>query len=163
MLCILSKQHPTTDEALQKLIEIQESAAALFLERRADRDPGQPTRMQTFVLRTISERGPFSVSELAEILNVSIPTASQLVNTMTEHRWLLTVVAPQDRRRHEVHLTEYGAQLLRERFQKRLARVRRMLDQLSPEERGTLVSILDKVVKVWTSTDDSEGSSTNGH
>ncbi len=158
----MSTQHPTTEEALQKLMAIQESAASLFLERRADRDPGQPTRMQTFVLRTILERGPFSVSELAELLNVSVPTASQLVNTMTEHGWLLTAVSPQDRRRHEVRLTEYGTQLLRERMQKRLGRVRRMLDRLSPEERGTLVSILDKVVKVWTSTEDTEGSSPNG-
>jgi DNA-binding MarR family transcriptional regulator len=152
-------EHLSVDEALTRLVSIQARTVALFVERRTERQDGSPTRMQRFVLRTIAERGPLTVSQLADTLSVSAPTASQVVNTLVERGWLKVELSARDRRRHDVHITSAGTQLLANQTRKRLRNIQTILEQLTPEERTQLVYILDRVVTLWQS---SEGSSENG-
>lgn len=154
-----SNEHLSVDEALSRLLSIQARTFALFVERRAERQDGSPTRMQRFVLRTVAERGPVTVTQLADTLSVSAPTASQLVNTLVERGWLNVELSTRDRRRHDVHITPAGKQLLAEQSRKRLNSIQKILEQLTPEERTQLVCMLDRVVTLWQS---SEGSSENG-
>lgn len=148
----------TSDAALDRLLKIQERTVALFLDRRVERDPGEPTRIQAFVLQSITRRPGLSISELADMLHVSAPSASQLVNTMMDRGWVSVKVSPQDRRRHELNLTSCGSHVLAERTDKRLSRVRAVLEQLSPLERAQLVQLMDRVATLWQST---EGRSEN--
>lgn len=141
------------EDALERLVQIQQHAFTLFVDRRVERNPGEPTRIQTFVLRTVAERGPISVSELAKTLNVSAPTASQLLQSLVERGWLQVDISLKDRRRRDIHITDDGRGVLSQRLQKRLRRVQRVLEQLTPEERTLLVTMLDRVVGLWQSTD----------
>lgn len=148
----------STDQVIQHLLTLQERAYALMVERRAERLPGEPTRMQNWVLQTVSRQPSLTVSELADILRVSLPTASQLVNTLVERGWLEMAVSPTDRRRHHIHVTESGQQMIDQRVKRRLVAVRRVLDQLDPKERTQLINLLDRLAQVWQS---SEGSSSD--
>ena len=53
------------DEAMSRLLSLQQRAFSLFVERRAERRPDYPTRIQMHVLHVIRERETVSVSELA--------------------------------------------------------------------------------------------------
>lgn len=150
------------EKVLGYLVQLQQRASALFVERRNQRGAGDPTRIQTMVLRHLFDRGQASVSEIAEILRVSTPTASQLLNTMGERGWVTVNFSPEDRRRHVVQLSPQGATLLAERSAKRLASVRKVLLQMTPDERATLISLVDRMVTLWVESDIEEGSSGNG-
>ena len=152
----------SVDQALGQLLHFQQRAFALITERRMERDAGDPTRIQIFVLRTLSDRGALSVSELAEILSVSVPAASQLINTLVERGWLQMNISPKDRRRHDVQITTGGQRVLNEGLIGRLHRVKRILEKLTPEERTTLVTLLDRVVTLWQADRVHEGSSLDG-
>lgn len=156
----LSHESITVDEAMTRLLDIQQRAVALFIERRSERPPDAPTRMQTHALRIVRDQDHLSVTELAQILNVSTPTASQLVNTLVSRGWLLLDVSTHDRRRHEVSVTESGRALLHEHQEKRLTAVKAVMEQLSPHERAQLVSLLDRAMHLWQHN---EGSTTNGN
>ncbi len=151
------------DEAISRLVAIQQQAFSLFFERRTERVVDAPTRFQTFVLRTVRERERISVSELAHALSISVPTASQLINTLVERGWLTMDVSPEDRRRHDVRITQAGSEVLRERLEKRLSHVKDVLGQLGPEERTALVTLLERAASLWKTTPDDEGSSEHGH
>jgi DNA-binding MarR family transcriptional regulator len=139
----------TVNEALDALLTLQERALALFVERRTARQPNQPTRMQTLVLRTVSDRGSLSVSQLSAVLNVSAPTTSQLVNTLIDRGWLKVAISSEDRRRHHIEITELGQTVLAEYLKNRLTHVKTVLEQLTPEERRMLVTLLDRVITLW--------------
>ncbi len=139
------------DEAMSRLLSLQQRAFSLFVERRAERRPDYPTRIQMHVLHVIRERETVSVSELARLLSVSASTVSQLINTLVDRQWLRVEVSSQDRRRHDVRLTEAGSALLRDRYHKRLKVAKKVLEQLTPEERCMLVDLLERSVAIWQS------------
>ncbi len=145
------------DEAVDQLLKIQDNMMAWFLERRGARNPKEPTRMQTFVLRTVACRQPMTVSQLADILRVTSPTASQIVTTLLDHGWLTMTLSSVDRRRHEISLTTAGDIALKERTQKRLVRVAKVLERLKPEERGELIALLQHIIAVWQSLEGEGG------
>ena len=155
----MSRRTVGVDEALEHLQVIQERAQTLFVERRSEWEPGGPTRMHLFVLRKIAHGGSTTVTEMADMLKIARPSASQLVNTLLERGWLRIEVAAQDRRRHEVRLTGDGTALLAEHMQKRLSRVRTVLSGLTGAERAQLLELVDRVLGLWEST---EGSHDNG-
>jgi DNA-binding MarR family transcriptional regulator len=149
----------TVDEALTFLETVQERTWEFFIERRLSRGPEDPTRVQLVVLQSVARSGPRSVSELADLLQVSTPTASQLVNLLVVRGWCQIALSPRDRRRHDVQLTPKGHAVLGERMQKRLSRVRALLEALTPEERAQFIHLVNRIVTLWQSN---EGSSEHG-
>lgn len=149
----------TVTEVTTFLESAQKHTWAFFVERRLSRGPDEPTGVQMMVLQALSEHGTHSVSELSALLAVSAPTASRLVNTLVEHGWCQIGVSEHDHRRHDVNLTRMGQTVLSERLSKRLSRVRALLEQLTPSERGQLIHLMGRMVTLWRST---EGGSKNG-
>lgn len=147
------------EDAVEQLLSIQTRAWTLFVERRQSHGPVEPTRMQMMVLTALDQRGSHTVSELANLLHVSTPTASQSVNVLVARGWCEIVLSRQDRRRHHVNLTEKGRTVLGERMDKRLTRMRQVLQHLNGQERAQLITLLDRIIGVWQTQ---EGSSENG-
>lgn len=152
----------SVEDAMIHILDLQKRAFAFFVERRADREPDAPTRFQAHVLRIAADQDGISVSELAQALTVSPPTASQLVNTLVDRGFLRIVLSTTDRRRHEVHITDKGSVWLQERIKKRLVGVKRVLDELSPEERTDLIRLVERAVTIWQTNSSPEGSSQHG-
>ncbi len=151
----------SVDEAMRRVVEMQKHAFAFFVERRAERPPEAPTRFQTHALRLTAEHDGISVSELAQLLSVSAPTASQLVNTLVDKGFLRIDLSQSDRRRHELQITPAGQQWLQERTRKRLGDVKRVLEDFSAEDRTQLILLLEHAIAIWQSY--SEGSPPHGH
>lgn len=151
----------SVDEAIRRVVEMHQRVFAFFVERRADRPPEAPTRLQTHALRLAADHDGMSVSELAQVLSVSPPTASQLVNTLVEKRLLCIALSRDDRRRHEIHVTEEGQRWLQERTRKRLGDVKRVLEDFSANDRTQLILLLERAIAIWQSHP--EGSSPHGH
>ncbi len=147
------------EKTVQQLVDLYEKTFTLFIERRMERSPGEPTRIQLFVLRTISKQGSMTVSDLARALNVSVPTTSQLVNTLADKGWLHLSVNARDRRRRHIGVTDAGSSLLADRLAKRRATLRQMISQLGATDRQQLISLLDRLLTGWQTS--FEGSSDN--
>jgi len=88
------------------------------------------TMSQMKALRMLAFRGPSTVSGLAEVLRISQPTASQLVDRLVQAGLAQREDDPADRRRTVVRLTRRGQQLherlrgqFRERFRNWLERM----------------------------------------
>lgn len=65
------------------------------------------------VISALSERGPLSVGELAEISGVSQPAISQIRKRVEAQGLVRSSAATVDQRRHELALTETGARLIK--------------------------------------------------
>jgi DNA-binding MarR family transcriptional regulator len=94
---------------------------------------------QLKVLFAVSCRGPLTVSELAERLAISPPTASHLVERVVQLGLVTRREDERDRRRTLVELTERGEALLRQLRQGSEQAWRDLLVQLSPEDLEALL------------------------
>ena len=144
----MGEESMTAEEVLDRLLQVQNTAFALFVERRHTRDPAQPTRIQVHVLAAIQEGHATSVSDVAELLRVSVPTASQLVNTMVERGWIARKIPSEDRRRQLIHLTPDGEKLLAARINARIERLRALIAAMNEEERIRLVQVAERVAEL---------------
>ncbi len=63
---------------------------------------------QLYILMTLRDRGPVAVSELANLMSISTPSASTIIDRMEEHALVLRVRDTEDRRVVHVELTEHG-------------------------------------------------------
>lgn len=137
-------------EAATRLQQVQYRLFELFVERRQHRNKETPTRIQSYVLDRVRISGMLFTSEIAEILTVSRPTASQMVNTMVERGWLTREVTGSDRRRQAVRLTEQGVEVIERRCRRRRARLEALVGALDASERTALVRLAERVEGLWT-------------
>ncbi len=136
------------EETLEQLTALHRQVLGAFLERRRQRPDGGPTRLQEFALLAIRDRGGMQVSELVGLLEISSATTSQLLTAMEEKGWLQREILPQDRRRHQVVLTDAGRGVVHQMEARRRARLERLLSQLTAEERAQFVALVRRLVEV---------------
>lgn len=121
---------------------------SMTMDRRHARPPGEPTRLQHFLLQAILRRDAMALSDLAPLLDVSPATASQMVGTMEARGWVARGFDPLDRRRHVVRVTEAGTAVVQRARQRQRARLVAVLEQLTAEERAELVQLAERVASV---------------
>jgi len=63
---------------------------------------------QVYILMTLRERGPLTVSELASLLDVSAPSMSAILDRMEEHEFVRRVRNMVDRRVVHVEIQDCG-------------------------------------------------------
>lgn len=144
---------PSVDAVLDRLEGVGRLLA--LVRERHRRTPSEgPTRLQRFVLLSLAQGGPISVSDLVERLDVGPATASQLVRAMEEHGWLGRALDPADKRRHLLRLTEEGERLVVQVRARRRRRMRRVLEELSVEEREHLAHLVERVAAIAAQTPD---------
>ncbi len=93
-----------------------------------------------FRLLWILEHQPWSLSELAEHLSVSLPTMSNSVTILEERGWVRRTRSPEDRRKVMIEISPQGRAVLAEVNQHTEAHVTRIIQTLSAEEREKLFS-----------------------
>lgn len=157
----MSAQGPQPGDGVDRSVEavldrLQGVGRLLALVReRHRRTPSEgPTRLQRFVLLSLQEGGPISVSDLVARLDVGAATASQLVRAMEKHGWIGRTLDPADKRRHVLSLTAEGERLVVQVRARRRERLGRVLEQLSPEEREHLAHLVERVAAIAAQTPD---------
>lgn len=91
-----------------------------------------PTQFQ--VLRALCNR-PHSLSELAELVSVRLPTMSRSVDAMERHNWIERFHVPDDRRTTYLRLSETGREALSETETMAEGRVAEVLSRVSDTSR----------------------------
>ena len=107
--------------------------------------------VQFHILRHI-RRGARSVSDLAELLQVSRPAVSQALEELVEKDLVSRREDPHDRRFVDLSLTGSGNQLLNAVFGKNRQWMAEKMAGLGPEELETLIRALDILKKTFDSS-----------
>jgi DNA-binding MarR family transcriptional regulator len=103
----------------------------------------------SFHLTSILERhGPMSMSRIAELVDVSFPTATGIVDRLEERGLVERVRVPDDRRLVLVQLTEGGRQALRDVDVLKEAFLEKVLTGLEPSNLAALSAVLRDVRRV---------------
>src|SRR5438445_385086 len=89
---------------------------------------------QIKVLMILSFKGSAGISKLAEVLCISHPTASQLVDRLVQAGYVERVESTTDRRITLARLTEGGEQLAQRLWQGRMGHLRYCLAQLDEQD-----------------------------
>jgi DNA-binding MarR family transcriptional regulator len=121
------------------------------LQRRKDDDvsTAELTTSQALALRTVVLDGPLRVGALAEVLGVTVATASRTVDALAVRGFVRRDADPADARAVQVAATPRGRrehQLRRARFVGALAR---LADELSEVERRRLAESLETLAALF--------------
>jgi len=96
------------------------------------------------VLLTLSNRGSLPVTSVAEIVGVSQPTGTRLIDGLEKHGHLHR--RPRDGRSVDVCLTPKGRRAATRLQKARLAVIEELLAPLTRSERKTLGQVIDKLL-----------------
>lgn len=95
--------------------------------------------MGVHALTLLEMHGPMPMSRLADDLGVALPNATGIVGRLAERGIVDRVHADADRRVVLVSLNDSGRRLIGEMEEARLGRVRRLVQELDPEQQQRLL------------------------
>lgn len=98
------------------------------------------------ILLNISKKGPLTQKEIAQQTNGDEPTTARLMKRLEDKGCIKRVVDEVDKRKRMVSLSPEGTALLEEILPHAQAVNREMLSSLNDAEKGTLISLLHKVL-----------------
>jgi DNA-binding MarR family transcriptional regulator len=102
------------------------------------------TMPQLRVLMMIATRGPMNLAGVAAGLEVSAPNASRICDRLLKAGMLDRRDDPKDRRHITLTLTTDGHALIDRVIRHRRMAIKRILRNMSPQERGRLATSLDR-------------------
>jgi DNA-binding MarR family transcriptional regulator len=109
-------------------------------------DDGPPmTSTQRLALFETAVRGPVRLSELAERMGITAPTASRAVDGLVELGLLERRPDPDDRRAVRIDLTRPGRKRVEERQSRAAAALEPIVAALSAQDRAQLAALLTRL------------------
>lgn len=127
---------------------------------------GSLSLIHLHVLTILEAEGPRSMGRLAEALDVSVASATGIVDRMEQRGLVERHPHPGDRRVLEVHPTTRGLAVFRDLGAERRARLETLLGALSDRELGSLLvglRALHRAREQLTSASDRSALPTDGH
>jgi DNA-binding MarR family transcriptional regulator len=105
------------------------------------------TLTQMHYLEMISELENPNLTELAAAMKLTKPTITVLVDKLIEKELAYKVKSDADRRSTHLHLTEKGKLINQMHEYAHLRMAREIEEKITPEEKGELTRLLDKILK----------------
>lgn len=105
-------------------------------------DPAIELPLAQLRLCGVLKCGPRAMSELSKRLGISLSAVTQMADRLERGGLIERVPGADDKRMKTLRLTAKGDQIMQQRREKRLLRVRCALEQMSPETRETTISAL---------------------
>lgn len=96
-------------------------------------------------LQFISNNPETVMKDIADLFGITPPSATSLVEGMVNSRLITRSERKNDRRIVQLKITKKGRLLLKSGFQYFTRKIREALNDLSHEERGTLIRIIEKL------------------
>lgn len=119
------------DEAVAQIEALMSYRRRAFCAHPLTREVSVP---QVHVLMRLEEAGPLTVSELAHSLDISLPSASSIVDRMVEHGLVDRVRNEVDRRVVHVAISERGHAVVEQFGGPKSAQLRKLFVTMSPQE-----------------------------
>lgn len=111
------------------------------------------TLAQAQALRFLYLHGTVYIGEIADGLDTSYPSATNMVTRLEEKGLVRRVSVPEDRRAVEVVLTDCGRALVEKLEEERRAGFHRILERMPAEERDALLAGLRRFVSLAVDAD----------
>ena len=106
---------------------------------------GEPTLSQLQVVMIVDEHGPITIKDLAEMLGVSAPSASEMVEKLVEKNILKREHSHEDRRKVIVSVSPGAAKHIEKIKQIHLQAIVEMVEKIGPETASELCKVLDDI------------------
>lgn len=100
---------------------------------------------QLHILMTLQDRAEMTVSELANLLQISTPSASSIIDRMAEHVLISRVRDVSDRRVVHVQLSERGRSIVDELIGMRRDQMQRLFGLMTEEELLQIIRAMEAV------------------
>jgi DNA-binding MarR family transcriptional regulator len=141
------------DESLDKQATELESMLPTVMRRLFTLNPDHPVaEMPVAQLRvcTILQHGAKTLSAVSDELGVSVSATTQIADRMERAGLVERTMGVDDRRTRYLTLSTHGLEIMRQRRETRIRRVREALEQMPPEHRNALHNyvreLLDAVI-----------------
>jgi DNA-binding MarR family transcriptional regulator len=138
-----------TKPSLNETWQILEALSALTRElTRASAGPDDGPAMtstQRLALFEVAVHGPVRLSELADRMGITAPTASRAVDALVDHGLLERRPDPDDRRAVRIDLTGPGRTQVDERRARAAAALEPIVSGLSAKDRAQLAALLTRL------------------
>src|SRR5262245_43970397 len=132
MMAGMTEEHGETETAeLAARLRLSVTRLARQLRQTADSDLS-PT--QAAILATVSNHGPLTLGELADLERVASPTITKVIGLLHEKGLVQKQTDPDDRRFVRVSLTAAGEALLERSRARKTAWLARQLEELTPAD-----------------------------
>ncbi len=105
-------------------------------------------------LSVLARRQPLRMGDLAEALHMTPASASALIDRMTQRGFVARRSDPDDRRTVLVELSRRGQHILDVMERGSADHFGRMIDKMTPEERGALATTLRAFLRIGAETTD---------
>lgn len=107
-------------------------------------------RGQGRILRTLCQRGEMPQKELQDLLGIQAGSMSEIAAKLEDKGLIVRVRSGEDRRKVYLSITEQGRARVAKTSEEHILRRRaELFSALTPEERGTLEGLLDKLSADW--------------
>ena len=104
---------------------------------------------QKRILMMLPETGPVTQKKLTALLGIQPGSASEVIGKLEAAGLIARTLSPEDRRTTDVMLTEKGITAAREALALREKRHETMFSCFSPEEKQTLLHLLEQMNTFW--------------
>jgi DNA-binding MarR family transcriptional regulator len=101
---------------------------------------------QTFILEILEKHGPKKISDIAEALNITLPSVTGLSDRLLAAGYIVRERSPEDRRIVLLDITEKGKEMLRNVQMVRREIMKQFYACLSTEDIRDLIRIYSKIL-----------------
>lgn len=129
------------------------SHLVILMERELNRlDPcrlsnSDLTVGQFFAGRILSQRNLLTMSELAQEMNISLPTLTGIIDRMVKNGFIQRERVESDRRLVKVRLTQSGKRIINEFEKQKQNRFQHMLTAFNQQDRQVFLRLMRKLVE----------------
>lgn len=103
--------------------------------------------VQMQVLMFLCEQERATMKAVAEFLCITPPSATALVNSLAEQKYIRRSADPKDRRTIHLRLNEKGAKVLKAAMKEHTKRLAKLFNKLSKTEQAQFLLLLNKMIK----------------
>ena len=93
-------------------------------------------------------------SELAEILNVSLPRVASLLNSLASKKLVKKLTDKEDKRKTIVNITEVGRNLVLTKKEESIEKLTRVIEKLDEEDINQYIKLAQKIGKIMDEMQD---------
>ncbi|MGZ4610757.1 MAG: MarR family winged helix-turn-helix transcriptional regulator [Actinomycetes bacterium] len=128
-------------DAEQQAVSVEEASLALVeMTLGALAASGEVSTLQLRVLLVVDRHAPLNLSSLATRLDLSVPSASRLVDRLVDAGLVARGVAAHSRREVALSLTAKGRRALAQLRRSRERAIGQVLGEMAPRDRDALVA-----------------------
>jgi DNA-binding MarR family transcriptional regulator len=131
---------------IEKIHEIMQKFHKLKMNRKiAGGIPRREIMMLNMIKMNSSENEGVTISDLSELLEISKPAVSQMINALEDKGYVERITTKNDRRLVYVRLTESGGQCLAKELQTFLQGMAKIFDKMGEKDTEDLLRLLNKL------------------